>query len=99
MIHEVKMGKTRRKALKDMATRVNLPELSAVISSLVQADQLGTSIGNTLRIQAEQMRIKRSQRAEKLASEAPVKMLFPLLLFIFPAVFIILLGPVLIQFL
>jgi tight adherence protein C len=99
MMQEIKMGKTRKRALRTMGKRVNLPELTLVVTSLVQSDQLGTGIGKSLQVQAEQMRLKRSQRAEKLAQEAPVKMMFPLILFIFPAVFIVLLGPVLIQFL
>ena len=65
----------------------------------MQADELGVSIGSILRIQADQMRTRRFQRAEKKANEAPVKMLFPLVAFIFPAVFIVLLGPVIVQFL
>jgi len=94
VIREIQLGKTRREALKDLATRVNLQELTSVINALIQADELGVSIGAILRIQAEQMRQRRFERAEKLANEAPVKMLFPLLAFIFPAVFLILLGPI-----
>jgi len=94
VIREIQLGKTRREALKDLATRVNLQELTSVINALLQADELGVSIGAILRIQAEQMRQRRFERAEKLANEAPVKMLFPLLAFIFPAVFLILLGPI-----
>jgi tight adherence protein C len=77
-----------------MSVRVNLSDLRAVVNALVQADELGVSIGSILRIQADQMRQKRFERAETLANQAPVKMLGPLLLFIFPAVFLILLGPV-----
>lgn len=97
MFREVQIGKTRRDALKNMATRVMHPDLNGVIHALVQADELGVSIGSILRIQADQMRQKRFMRAEKLAQEAPVKMLFPLIFFIFPAVFIVLLGPVLLE--
>ncbi|MBT3191389.1 MAG: type II secretion system F family protein, partial [Verrucomicrobia bacterium] len=76
---------------------VNLQELRSVVNALVQADELGVSIGSILRIQADQMRQRRFERAEKLANEAPVKMLFPLMVFIFPAVFLILLGPIVVR--
>ena len=99
MFREVQVGKTRREALRNMATRAMQPDLNGVVHSLVQADELGVSIGSILRIQADQMRVRRFQRAEKLAQEAPVKMLFPLIFFIFPAVFVVLLGPVILQLL
>jgi tight adherence protein C len=99
VVRGIQLGKTRREALRDMSTRVNLSELRSVINALVQADELGVSIGSILRIQADQMRQRRFERAEKLANEAPVKMLFPLLLFIFPAVFLVLLGPIIAQLL
>ena len=98
-LREVQVGKTRREALRGLAARVQHPDISAVVSSLVQADELGVSLGTVLRIQADQMRVRRFQRAEKLAQEAPVKLLFPLIAFIFPAVFIVLLGPVLLELL
>ena len=82
-----------------MADRSGQTDVSSVVSALVQADELGVSIGNMLRIQADLMRMRRFQRAEKLANEAPVKMLFPLLCFIFPSVFMVLLGPILVQWL
>ncbi len=94
VVREIQLGKTRRTALRDMSMRVNLQELRSVINALVQADELGVSIGSILRIQSDQMRQRRFERAEKLANEAPVKMLFPLLVFIFPSVFLILLGPI-----
>jgi tight adherence protein C len=96
---EVQLGRTRREALKLMAERTGQADVNSVVSALVQADELGVSIGNMLRIQADLMRTRRFQRAEKLANEAPVKMLFPLLAFIFPSVFIVLLGPILVQWL
>lgn len=99
VLHENQLGKTRREALKSMSSRVNLPELKGVVNALVQADELGVSIGSILKIQSEQMRQRRFERAEKLAQEAPVKMLFPLLCFIFPAVFLILMGPVILSML
>ncbi len=94
VVREIQVGKTRRVALRDMSDRVNLPDLRSVVSALVQADELGVSIGSILHIQADQMRQRRFERAERLANEAPVKMLFPLMFFIFPSVFLVLLGPV-----
>jgi tight adherence protein C len=96
---EVQLGRTRREALRLMAERINQSDVSSVVSALVQADELGVSIGNMLRIQSDLMRTRRFQRAEKLANEAPVKMLFPLTVFIFPSVFMVLLGPILVQWL
>jgi tight adherence protein C len=94
VIREIQLGKTRRDALRDMSTRVDLPDLRSVVNALVQADELGVSIGSILRIQSDQIRQRRFERAERLANEAPVKMLAPLLLFIFPSVFLVLLGPI-----
>lgn len=98
-LREVQVGKTRREALRGLAARVRHGDVSAVINALVQADELGVSLGSILRIQSDQMRVRRFQRAEKLAQEAPVKLLFPLIAFIFPAVFIVLLGPVVLELL
>ena len=97
MFREVQLGKTRREALRDMSERSRQTDLRSVINALIQADELGVSIGSILRIQSDQMRIRRFQNAEKIANEAPVKMLFPLIAFIFPAVFIVLLGPIILQ--
>lgn len=97
MTREIQVGLPRRVALRNMAQRVDLPDLRSVANALIQADELGVSIGAILRIQSDQMRSRRFDRAEKLANEAPVKMLGPLMLFIFPAVFIILLAPILRQ--
>ena len=97
MTKEIQVGSSRREALRRMADRVKQPDLKSVAFALIQADELGVSIGSILRIQSEQLRARRFDRAEKLAAEAPVKMLGPLMLCIFPAVFIILLGPVLSQ--
>ena len=97
MTREIQVGIPRRVALRNMAQRVDLADLRSVSHALIQADELGVSIGSILRIQSDQMRSRRFDRAEKLANEAPVKMLAPLMLFIFPAVFIILLGPILRQ--
>jgi len=94
---EIQLGKPRSQALKDMSNRVRQPDLTTVLNSIIQAEELGVSIGELLRIQGDLLRNKRFSRAEKLANEAPVKILIPMVLFIFPAVFIILLGPSLLQ--
>ena len=95
MTREIQVGASRKEALRRMADRVRQPDLRSTALALIQADELGVSIGSMLRIQSEQLRSRRFDWAEKLAAEAPVKMLGPLMLCIFPAVFIILLGPVL----
>ena len=97
MTKAIQVGSSRRVALRNMAERVRQSDLKSVAFALIQADELGVSIGSILRIQSEQLRSRRFDRAEKLAHEAPTKMLGPLMLCIFPAVFIILLGPVLTQ--
>jgi tight adherence protein C len=94
VLQEMKVGKQKRDALKGMADRLGVQDLTTFIGSVVQADQLGVSIGNVLRIQSEQMRQKRRQRAQEKAMKAPVKMLIPMVLFIFPTIFAVLLGPV-----
>jgi tight adherence protein C len=98
VLKQLKMGKTREEALKTMIARVDLPPLSQFVASLIQADRMGTNIGKVLRIQSTQLRIDRTQRAEKLANEAPVKMLFPLIACIFPTVFMVLFGPIVFAF-
>lgn len=97
MLKELRMGKTRQEALRDMSDRVGLAPLSRFIAALIQADRMGTSLGKVLRIQSTQLRIERTQRAEKLANEAPVKMIFPLVACIFPTVFIVLFSPIIFQ--
>lgn len=97
MTREIQVGTPRRVALRNMAERVRQPDLRSVVHALVQADELGVPIGAILRIQSDQLRSRRFERAERLANVAPVKMLGPLMLCIFPAVFIILLGPILQQ--
>ena len=97
-LRQLKMGKTREQALRTMMERVDLPPLTSFLTALIQADRMGTSMGKVLRIQSTQMRIERTQRAEKLANEAPVKMLFPLIACIFPTVFMVLFGPIVFQF-
>lgn len=95
---EIRVGKMRRDALRDMAARIELPDFTNFIAAIIQADQLGVSIGKVLRIQSEQMRIKRRQRAEEKANQAPIKMLIPLAFLIFPSIFIVLLGPTVLIF-
>ncbi len=97
VLQEIKMGKPRRDALRDLANRSGVDDLVSFISSVIQADQFGVSIGNVLRLQSEQMRQKRRQRAEEKAMKAPIKMLIPLILFIFPTIFIVVLGPAALQ--
>jgi tight adherence protein C len=93
---EVRMGKTRRDALRDIVARTDVPPLTNFISAIIQAEQLGVSISKVLQVQSEQLRIERRQRAEEMAQRAPVKLLFPLVGCIFPCLLIILLGPALI---
>ncbi len=95
--HEIQLGKRRTTALRELSERVRQPDLSAVLNAIIQAEELGVSIGQLLRIQGDMLRNKRFSRAEKLANEAPVKILFPVVVFIFPAVMIILMVPILMQ--
>lgn len=92
-MQEVRLGRSRIEALRDMSKRVDVADLTAWVTALVQAELLGVSIANVLRVQSERLREKRSQRAREQAQKAPIKMVFPLVLFIFPALFIIILGP------
>jgi tight adherence protein C len=96
-LREVVMGRRRREALIDMAGRTGVEELITFINAIVQAEQLGVSVAQVLRVQAEQIRTRRRQRAELTAREAPIKMLFPLVLFIFPAFMVVILGPAVIR--
>ncbi len=91
---EIKLGAPRKRALKNMLKRVEVDELSSFVSAVIQAEELGASIGEVLRIQANQMRVNRRQQIEEMAQKAPVKMLLPMVLFIFPTIFIVILGPV-----
>ena len=97
VLQEIKMGKPRRDALRDLGSRSGVDDVVSFVGAIIQADQLGVSIGNVLRMQSEQMRQKRRQRAEEKALKAPVKMLIPLILFIFPTIFIVVLGPAALQ--
>jgi len=97
VIQELQLGKLRREALRAMADRMEVPVVSTFVAAIIQADQLGVSIARVLRIQSEQMRVRRRQRAEELASQAGIKMLPAIVFLIFPAIFVILLGPAAIQ--
>jgi tight adherence protein C len=90
---EVRMGRPRREALRDLATRADAQPVSNFIGAIVQAEQLGVPIAKVLQIQSNQLRIERRQRAEEAAAKAPVKMLFPMVGCIFPTIFIVILGP------
>jgi len=96
-LQEMQIGKLRAEALKDMAKRVKVPELSSFVAAICQADQLGVSIAKVLRVQGETLRSQRSQKARETAAKLPIKMLFPLVIFIFPAIFVVIAGPGAIQ--
>lgn len=93
VLREQRMGKSRREALRGLAVRCNTQELTTFTSAIIQGEQLGVSISRILQVQSEQMRMKRRQKAEKLAHEAPLKMTFPMVLFMMPALWIVILGP------
>jgi len=93
MLSEMRIGKNKREALREMSLRCGVDDLHTFVSAVIQADQLGVAISQVLRIQSESMRVKRRQRAEELAHKAPIKMLFPMALLIFPALYVIILGP------
>lgn len=99
MLQEIRMGKPRREALRALSSRAQVEDLSAFIAALIQADQLGVSIANILRIQSDQMRTRRRQRAEEAAMKAPIKILIPLVFLVFPTLFVVLLGPAVIRML
>ena len=94
VLRSIRLGRTRSEALMEMAERVQVPAVRSWVRTLVQADRMGTPLGRVLRLQSERLRQRRSQDAERRANEAPVKMLFPLIFFIFPTVFLILFGPI-----
>jgi tight adherence protein C len=93
---EIRVGKARKDALRDVVARTNVPALTTFVGAIIQAEQLGVSISKVLQVQSEQLRIERRQRAEEAAAKAPIKMLFPLVGCIFPSMFIVILGPALI---
>ncbi len=94
MLRQVGMGRPRREALEDMAQRIDVQEVSTFVNSVIQAEQLGTSLGRVLRAQSMSLRVHRRQKAEENARRAPIKMVFPLVLFIMPTFFIVTIGPV-----
>ncbi len=96
VIQEIAYGKLRREALRDMAASMDVPDVTSFTAAIIQADQLGVSIGKILRIQSDQMRVKRRQRAQEKAHQAPVKMMIPMVFLIFPSIWLVLLGPSLI---
>jgi tight adherence protein C len=96
-IREVQLGKVRREALKDMADRLGIPEMTSFVAAIIQSEQLGVSLAKVLRIQSDQMRVKRRQRAEEEAHKAPIKMIIPLALLVFPSIMIIILTPAAMQ--
>jgi tight adherence protein C len=93
LIQEVQLGKLRREALRDMSDRMEVPDVATFVAAIIQADQLGVSIARVLRIQSDQMRLRRRQRAEELARASQLKILPPVVFLIFPAILIVLLGP------
>jgi tight adherence protein C len=99
MLGEMRVGEGRAEALKKMEQRVGAPELSSFVRAIIQADQLGISLGRILRVQAADSRLKRQAAAEEKAMKAPIKMLFPTVICIFPSMFIVILGPAILNFL
>ncbi len=93
VVREIQLGKLRREALRDMADRLGVSEMSSFVAAVIQSEQLGVSMAQVLRIQADQMRIRRRQIAEEQAHKAPIKMLIPMAIFIFPALCIVLMAP------
>ncbi|HMM52039.1 MAG TPA: type II secretion system F family protein [Burkholderiaceae bacterium] len=94
---ELRLGATRERALRNLATRTGLDEISSFVAMMLQADRFGTSIGDSMRVQADALRVRRRQRAEEQAAKIPLKMLFPLIFCIFPSLLLVLMGPALIQ--
>ena len=92
------MGSSRRDALQHLTHRVGLPELSSFVRTLLQADRMGSPMGEALKIQSEEIRMRRYLRGEEVALKAPIKLLFPLFMFILPAVLIVVAGPIFLQF-
>jgi tight adherence protein C len=92
-LNEIRIGESRQDALKKLSDRTETPELSSFVRAIIQADQLGISLGRILRVQATDSRLKRQAAAEEKAMKAPIKMLFPTVMFIFPAMFLVILGP------
>ncbi len=93
VLQDIRLGRTRREALRDLVTRTGVEDVQTFVSAVIQADQLGVSMSKILRIQSDQLRVRRRQRAEEAAQKAPVKMLIPMVFLIFPALFVVILGP------
>jgi tight adherence protein C len=93
VLQEIQLGKRRGEALREMSRRIDVPDVTSFVAALIQAEQLGVSIAKILRIQSDQMRVKRRQRAQEKAQQAPVKMMLPMVLLIFPSIWIALMGP------
>ena len=94
---EIRAGTSRADALRNLGHRTGLDDVEALVSTLIQTDRFGTSVGRTLRVQAGTLRQKRRQRAEEAAAKTTIKLIFPLVLFVFPALFVVILGPAVIQ--
>jgi tight adherence protein C len=94
---ELRAGKSRRDAMKNLALRTDLDDVSNLVTLLVQTDRFGTSVAQSLRVHADSMRTKRVMKVEEMAAKLPVKILFPTILFIFPSLFLVIMGPALIQ--
>lgn len=97
-LKEIRVGKTRSQAMKDMARRLDMKEVTSFVVAVVQAEQIGGNLSNTLKVQSEIARESRWQKAQEMAQKAPVKMLFPMLLLIFPNIFLMIFGPILLGF-
>ncbi|MBW1827701.1 MAG: type II secretion system F family protein [Deltaproteobacteria bacterium] len=90
---EMRAGKLRRDALKNLGMRCGVPEVDNLVTLLIQTDKFGTSISQSLKVYSDTMRVQRMQRAEEMAAKIPIKLLFPLIFFIFPSIFVAILGP------
>ncbi|MGH7463470.1 MAG: type II secretion system F family protein [Longimicrobiales bacterium] len=99
VLQEIQVGRLRRDALRDMANRIELPDVTSFVAAIIQAETLGVSMAKILRIQSDQMRVRRRQRAEEKAHQASIKMLIPMVFLIFPSIWVVLLGPAILQFL
>lgn len=98
MIHQIQMGKTRREALKDLAWRIDMPEVHSFARTLIQADRMGSPLSEALKLQAEEVRMRRFHRGEAMALKAPIKLLLPLFVFILPVVMVVVAGPIILNF-
>ena len=97
MLREIGLGKARRQALLDLAERTDIEDIRSFANAVIQTEQLGTSLAQVLRVQAQRLRVRRRQRAEQEARRAPVKMVFPLVFCLMPSLFIFILGPIIVN--